>query len=303
MFSVVIPYYKKRQYIERCLDAVFAQTYQDYEIILVDDGSQDDIKEFVESKYSDKVNLIHQENQGVSAARNTGIAAATHDYIAFLDADDCWSSYYLESVQEVILNEGEVKIIGCKYSRTKNDIAIIKPQLKYRIIKDYFSKQVFENTLFTSSSSIINRSFFSANLGFNVNLKRGEDLDVWFRAIASGGKVIYIENILVYYSDEDVNQVTLKKVDFKFSVLSIMANEYNDMKSPIILKKFSKIFIRKRIYPYFFDSFNHEEAKNKLKQIGYGNLFSNILYRIPFKLGEKIIKQSFIRYYSKYLIK
>src|SRR5690606_38798310 len=170
---------------------VLAQTYTDYELIIVDDGSDDDLDELIERKYSGKIKLIQQQNQGVSAARNTGIAAATYDYIAFLDADDYWSSYYLKSVYEVILNDGEVKMIGCKYSRTKNDIAIIKPQLKYRIIKDYFNNQVFENTLFLTSATIVNRDFFNKNLGFNINLKRGEDLDVWFRAIASGGKVIY----------------------------------------------------------------------------------------------------------------
>ena len=112
MFSIIIPYYKKRKYIERCIDAVFAQTYQDFEIILVDDGSQDDVAQLIEEKYSGKVHLIQQENQGVSAASNTGIAAATHDYIAFLDADDYWSPFYLAYNAEIINNETDVKIIG-----------------------------------------------------------------------------------------------------------------------------------------------------------------------------------------------
>src|SRR5690606_699032 len=120
MFSILIPYYKKRKYIERCIDAILAQTYINYEIILVDDGSQDDIADMVNEKYSGKVTLIHQQHQGVSAARNKGIANATHDYIAFLDADDCWNPKYLEFVAKIIKENSNVKIRGSHYTRDKS---------------------------------------------------------------------------------------------------------------------------------------------------------------------------------------
>ncbi len=303
MFSIVIPYYKKRKYIERCIDAVLAQTFSDYEIILVDDGSNDDIADVVNEKYSGKVKLIAQQNQGVSAARNMGIANATHEYIAFLDADDWWGVDYLEVATQVVLREGEVQMLGTNYSRTNTEIVNSKFLLKYRLIQNYFEKQVFKNTLFTSSSSIINAKFFKNHQGFNSKIKRGEDLDVWFRTIASGGKIVFIENVLVYYSDEDENQATNNTFDFKYSLLSIMAQEYLKKDSPVTLKQFTPTFIRKRIYSYFFNSNNHENAKGILKKIGYGNLFSNILYHLPFSLGKKISQTKYIRYYSKYLIK
>ena len=207
MFSVIIPYYKKRKYIERCIDAVLLQTYQDFEIILVDDGSQDGVAQLIEEKYSEKVQLIQQENHGVSAARNKGIAAATHDYIAFLDADDYWSPFYLEKLAQIINQEKDIKIIGAHYTRNKSEVELKNNSLDYFKFENYF-KAAIRNTYFTSSSTIIKNIFFHNNPGFNSNLKRGEDIDVWLRAVASGGNAFYINNTLVYYSDEDSEQAT-----------------------------------------------------------------------------------------------
>ena len=205
MFSVVIPYYKKKQYIERCINAVLNQTCKDFEIIVVDDGSNDDLAELIQKKYQEKVILISQENQGVSVARNTGIAKASHDYIAFLDADDYWSPFYLQKAEEIITNEKEVKIIGSLYSKAKNEIESQNKKIQYYLISDYF-KNALRNMLFFTSATIVKKHFFTNNSDFNPKLKYGEDLDIWFRVMLSKGKAFYIENILVYYSNEDINQ-------------------------------------------------------------------------------------------------
>lgn len=303
MFSVVIPYYKKRQYIERCIEAVLSQTFQNFEIIVVDDGSQDDIAELISNKYANKITLIQQSNQGVSAARNAGIAKAKNEYIAFLDADDYWSENYLALAASVIAKEGNIKMVGCYYTRNKEVVVGTAATLDYHLIENYFEKQVFKNTLFTSSSSIIHRSFFENNPGFNPTIKRGEDLDVWFRTVASGGKIAYINNPLVYYSDEDIHQATNKNFDFKYSILSLMADDYLNPNVPQELQRFAPIFVRKKIFPYFFDAINHEQAKSTLYKLGYGNFFSRIIYNLPFCLGEKISNSKWIKYYTKYLIK
>jgi glycosyltransferase involved in cell wall biosynthesis len=303
MFSVVIPYYKKRQYIERCIEAVLSQTFQNFEIIVVDDGSQDDIAELISNKYANKITLIQQSNQGVSAARNAGIAKAKNEYIAFLDADDYWSENYLALAASVIAKEGNIKMVGCYYTRNKEVVVGTAATLDYHLIENYFEKQVFKNTLFTSSSSIIHRSFFENNPGFNPTIKRGEDLDVWFRTVASGGKIAYINNPLVYYSDEDIHQATNKSFNFNYSIVFIMADDYLRPNVPQELQRFAPIFVRKRIFPYFFDAINHEQAKTTLNKVGYGNVFSRLLYQLPIALVPKIIGFKYIQYYSKYLIK
>ena len=87
--SVIIPTYNRTEYVTQAIDSVLAQTYMDYEIIVVDDGSTDKTREVLEP-YMDKITYIYQENTGVSAARNTGIKAAKGEWIAFLDSDDEW---------------------------------------------------------------------------------------------------------------------------------------------------------------------------------------------------------------------
>ena len=301
MFSVIIPYYKKRKYIERCMDAVLAQTYQDFEIILVDDGSQDDVAQLIEEKYSGKAQIIQQENQGVSAARNAGIAAATHDYIAFLDADDYWSPSYLEKNAEIIKKETSVKIIGSHYTRNKSKLEIKNNSLDYFEFENYI-KTAIRNTYFTSSSTIIRNLFFQNNPGFDSDLKRGEDIDVWFRAIASGGKALYIKNTLVYYSGEDDQQATKKEFLLQDSIIYSMKNRYdilaNKYDNPKI-SEFADRFIRSRLVSYYYQKENHSTAKEVLKKIGSGGFTSRLIYGFPLKwgavlfsskLGRKILK-------------
>ena len=90
MFSVVIPLYNKEQYICRAVDSVLNQTYEQFELIVVDDGSTDRSAELVENIKDDRVRVIRQDNQGEGPARNSGVLAASNHWVAFLDADDAW---------------------------------------------------------------------------------------------------------------------------------------------------------------------------------------------------------------------
>ncbi|NLZ30356.1 MAG: glycosyltransferase family 2 protein, partial [Methanomicrobiales archaeon] len=93
--SVVIPLYNKAPYIARALSSIIAQTRQDFEVIVIDDGSTDGGEEIVRGFDDPRIRVIRQENRGVSAARNRGIEAARADFIAFLDADDEWMPTHL----------------------------------------------------------------------------------------------------------------------------------------------------------------------------------------------------------------
>ena len=101
-FSVVIPLYNKEHYIEATIRSVLSQTCQDFEVIVVDDGSTDGSAEIVESFGSPLVRLIRQENRGVSAARNRAMREATGEWVALLDGDDMWGAEYLATVAEMI---------------------------------------------------------------------------------------------------------------------------------------------------------------------------------------------------------
>ena len=100
LISVIVPVYKVEQYLDRCVRSLLSQTYENVEILLVDDGSPDNCPQMCDeyaSKY-EKIQVIHQENKGLSGARNTGIDYAKGEYLAFVDSDDKWSPYFLESL-------------------------------------------------------------------------------------------------------------------------------------------------------------------------------------------------------------
>lgn len=104
MFSIVIPLYNKEHTILRTLYSVLTQTCTEFEIVIVDDGSSDGSVELIQKHIDDpRLRIVSQSNQGVSVARNRGVSEATHEYIAFLDADDEWLPSYLEKVREAIL--------------------------------------------------------------------------------------------------------------------------------------------------------------------------------------------------------
>jgi glycosyltransferase involved in cell wall biosynthesis len=309
MFSIVIPYYNKSAYIVRCIDSIMNQTFPDYEVILVDDGSTDKGIELISKKYGDLIRVFRQDNQGVSAARNLGIEKAKYNYIAFLDADDAWHAQYLESVKWVITNEKEVKIVGSHYSR---DISFLENKHNipnYFKFENYFKKAI-RNTYFTSSSSVIEKSFFDKNERFNINLKNGEDHDLWFRVLLSGGNSFYITNTLVYYSDEDTNQTTQKKIDLEYTLVGQINSIYKDVIKSSQNKDFNKfisLYVYFNLFPYYFDSKNYTKAKYVLKENKFGFTLLKLVYMIPFRFGKRMVDSPkgsrLIRLYFKFTIK
>ncbi|NLB79493.1 MAG: glycosyltransferase family 2 protein, partial [Clostridiaceae bacterium] len=113
--SVVIPLYNKAPYIMRSLRSVLAQSYQNFEIVVVDDGSTDGGGDIVLSVGDPCIRLIRQENGGVSAARNRGIQEAKADLIAFLDADDEWKPSFLELILDMYSNYPDAGLYGTCY--------------------------------------------------------------------------------------------------------------------------------------------------------------------------------------------
>ncbi|WP_051929447.1 glycosyltransferase family 2 protein [Flavobacterium sp. 83] len=309
MFSVVIPYYNKSKYIKRCLDSVLNQTFQDFEIILVNDGSTDAGLQFISTIYSNKIIVINQDNKGVSAARNAGIKLAKYPFVAFLDADDCWHNQFLEKVKEVINVENNIKIIGTHYSRNKEFLATDSGVLDYFKFKDYF-KSALTNTYYSSSSTIIAADFFTKNNGFNPCLKKGEDIDVWIRAVHSGGNAYYIKNTLVYYSDEDVNQVTNTKVLIQNTLVGTINELYKNLLKSSDNKSFNRfvsIYVFFNLYLYYYDSESQLQAKATLKKNEYRFFLLNLVYVLPIYFGTKLMNSNrvsrWFRLYIKFVIR
>ena len=121
-FSIVIPVYKTKEYLDHCVESVIAQTFRDFEIILVDDGSPDCCGAMCDAwaAKDSRIVVVHQENGGLSAARNAGIRRATGEYIMFLDSDDWWADpYVLENIAQH-LNHTDADILSFNYRKSYN---------------------------------------------------------------------------------------------------------------------------------------------------------------------------------------
>lgn len=127
MISMIIPVYNVEKYLERCLESVFAQTYSDYEVVLVDDGSSDHSGELCDAlaKRDARVRVIHKDNGGLSSARNTGLEAADGEYITFVDSDDVIHPYYLEKLWQAC-EETDADIAMGRLTRFKEKEALFK---------------------------------------------------------------------------------------------------------------------------------------------------------------------------------
>lgn len=197
MISVVIPLYNKAHMIMRTLASVLTQTYTEFEVIIVNDGSTDGGVEVIRSFTSDpRVKIIEQENQGVSAARNNGVACAKYDYIAFLDADDEWLPSYLEKLKEAIDLFPDSSMYG--FPSWHRDI--MNGRTDNATLNRYKDKiqvvEYFENphTMPNSSAIVVSKKFFNMldnGHGFPVGQKICEDWSC-FNRLALLGSFVYI---------------------------------------------------------------------------------------------------------------
>ncbi len=205
-FSVVIPLFNKAPYVRKALDSVFSQTFRDFELIVVDDGSTDD--SFVEAKtvLEDSgidYQLIHQDNAGVSIARNNGVAASHGDYICFLDADDWWAPTFLERMDWLIKVYPDAGIYGTNYYIVKRGEKRIGALVDSTGYINYFQSYRRSHMPLTSISVGVPRNVFNEQSGFNPALKLGEDFVLWVR-IALKHKVAFLnEPLAFYYQDSN----------------------------------------------------------------------------------------------------
>jgi hypothetical protein len=184
--SVVIPLFNKARHIARAVNSVYRQTWQADEIIIVDDGSTDGSDEVVRRIADARLRLITQPNAGECAARNRGIAAATHDLVAFLDADDEWLPVFLQTVAGLRQKYPECGIYATAYSMCREGVTL-KPHFQGcpasptgGMLADYFKSTVAAPPV-TSSSAMIPKRALQEISGFPVGVKRGGDLATWAR--------------------------------------------------------------------------------------------------------------------------
>ncbi|WP_312311702.1 glycosyltransferase family 2 protein [Empedobacter brevis] len=219
MISIVIPLYNKALYIKETINNILNQTYQEFELIVVNDGSQDQGPEIVQSFNDSRIRLINKVNGGVSSARNVGIKEAKYDYIAFLDADDEWLPNHLEEINKLIANYGdEADVFVTNFARKYTDGRIIanrnNNEQQKGVIENYF-KVVLKKAIIHTSCVCVSKRALDEIDGFDEQLSRGEDIDVWIK-LARKYKIAYSPVVTEYYLQEAANN-SKKKFDIKKS--------------------------------------------------------------------------------------
>ena len=236
-FSVIIPLYNKAPYIRKALESVLAQTYTDYELIIVDDGSTDGsftiAKQFIDERLKIKgtedevkgyrlevkgkensgaetngyklspinYKLIRQANSGVSAARNSGVAVSSGDYVAFLDADDWWEPTYLERMAQLIEDYPDAGLYACNYvyyKPGKTHVALNIPTGYINYPKAYYESYAMP---VWTGAAMIPRQVYDEMGGFPLGIKLGEDFLLWSK-IALRYSVAFLNEPLAWYNND-----------------------------------------------------------------------------------------------------
>ena len=240
--AVVIPTYNRFAFLAQALRSVYAQSYLPKEVIVVDDGSEDNTAEI--TKEFPQIKYIFQKNRGVSAARNLGVQSASCEWIAFLDSDDRWESQKLAMHRSYHEKYPEIKMSYTDERWIRNDQEIHVPKKYQKVQEDLFEKSL-KHCIIAPSSSLLHRSLFEDVGFFDEDLEVCEDYDLWLR-IASKYEIGLIGEKLIQKYAGHPEQLSLKHWGMdRFRVLAL---EKLLMLHPEHTKKEEIVFVLQKKY-------------------------------------------------------
>lgn len=266
MFSIVIPLYNKELSIESTIRSVLNQRFQDFEILVVNDGSTDNSVNAVEKINDARIRLINQTNQGVSAARNRGITEAQFEWIAFLDGDDLWLENHLTEVTKMIAAFPAEKFFTTSFTYSDNR-SLFKHKRNSTIFKveNYF-KEATKELLVCTGTAVIHKECFNTVGLYNTSLKNGEDTELWNR-MARKFDLVKSAHITAIYRIEAENRTTLSRDLESTYIYNIDFSKINDLTE----NNYFKEMIANRLYQYARsrDFNNFIKLKRKYQSVSY----------------------------------
>jgi glycosyltransferase involved in cell wall biosynthesis len=296
MFSVVIPLFNKEKAISNTIQSILDQTYTEFEIVIVDDGSTDDSVSRVLNFRDDRIKLFQKENGGASSARNFGIEKSQSEYIGFIDADDLWKPEYLQEMSLLIKDFPDAGMWGSSYEIIENNVKLgtVDRDLPFGfrgIVYDYFSRKR-NATLFCSSALVVKKEVFATTGNFDPRIKIGEDLDMWYRIILQF-PIAYNNVTLAYYNHDSENRLSnLSRPDLSVCMPYYMDKfDFAKGKQNDFLRYFHT-YIAGFILPYYFG--NKQErisAKTIVSKFAYDKIKKKYywLYKTPYLIGFMVM--------------
>jgi glycosyltransferase involved in cell wall biosynthesis len=260
--SIVIACYNDHQYINQAVSSALNQTYENKEIIVVDDGSNAKTKAVLKDLESNLDLLIKQENRGVSAARNVGIEAATGEFILILDSDDFYEETFCEKAVQIFRTNPSIKIVSCYANWFSLNGETLKFQPEGGKLKNFLINSA-------ALSVMIRRSEVLAIGGYDENMHGGyEDWELYLRLLKSGGKAEVIPEFLFNYRNKK-NSRNKKANRKKYEILEYIYKKHAD------------------IYKEHFDFFIHEWLKSIRKSEAFKQ---QVMDSLDYKIGNKLLK-------------
>ena len=279
MTSIIVPVYNTAQYLERCLDSILKSTYRDFEVICIDDGSEDQSPDILK-RYADRdlrIRIITQSNQGVSAARNAGLNAAQGDYVTFIDSDDCIHPDYLKCLMTALI-DASCDIAGCQLYNFKEDAELQKvvaseADVAYDI---YDLSAILQDSFLKSfgAGKIYRREILEGKR-FRKDVILGEDVLFIQDILFSHQKIrmaVLKEKLCFYYVRED-SATRSVNTDIWIQLIRCYMKRYDagntSLEKSFYLEELAKrySFIRYYIYPYKPGTVTDEYMKGLEKEI------------------------------------
>ncbi len=205
--SVIVPTYNRAHFITSCLDAILQQNYPHFEVIVVDDGSDDTTPQVLE-KYIPRILVLRTPNRGVSAARNLGITHATGEYIAFCDSDDLWCQNKLKTQGEFFQTNTDAMVCYTDEIWIRNGVRV-NPCKHHRKVSGWIFEPSLALCLVSPSSVMMHRRFFDLVGMFDETLPACEDYDLWLRA-ALKMPFYFIDQALIIKQGGHIGQLSRK---------------------------------------------------------------------------------------------
>ena len=211
-FSIIIPLYNKEKDIKKTISSFLEQTFNDFELIIVNDGSTDSSEEIVKAIQDKRITIFSKKNEGVSIARNFGVEKSNTNYIAFLDGDDYWYPNHLENLFSLINNHPDHSWYATAYEKKRTSKLTTPMVSPIRNRGDNWMGEVdtfFENSyidcLAWTSAVCMKKDFYNSLNGFNTTITHGEDTDLWIRA-ALKSSIIFSNTITARHQLDGENR-------------------------------------------------------------------------------------------------
>ena len=241
--SVVIPTFNRLSVLARALDSVINQTIKPHEIIVVDDGSNDQTRNWIRNKFPE-ISYFYQKNMGVSTARNTGIDMAKGDWIAFLDSDDEWDKAKLELQSKAIHNNKDIPLSHTNEIWIKNGVRINQKRGHQKFGGQIFNR-CLKKCIISPSTVIIRKDIFNEIGLFDTSLPVCEDYDLWLRVTARYPVLLLEKELTIKYGGHSDQLSNIDSGIEKYHIISLEKLLLKNFIDPIYKKNAKEVLLKK----------------------------------------------------------